>query len=101
MPEMGGVVIDMSRMASVIHLHAEDLMVTVQAGIKKSALAEWLKPKGFMFMVDPGSDATIGGYASTGARYFLRLFNQSMQVESLTPCCSFQRYAIAEVRHHS
>jgi FAD/FMN-containing dehydrogenase len=67
-PELGGVVIDVSRMGAVLKLHREDLMVTVQAGIRKSALAEWLKDKGFMFMVDPGSDATIGGYASTGAR---------------------------------
>lgn len=67
-PELGGVVIDVSRMDAVLKLHREDLMVTVQAGIRKSALAEWLKDKGFMFMVDPGSDATIGGYASTGAR---------------------------------
>jgi len=66
-PELGGVVVDMSKMDNVLELYEEDLMVAVQAGIRKSVLGEWLKPRGFMFMVDPGSDATVGGYASTGA----------------------------------
>jgi D-lactate dehydrogenase (cytochrome) len=70
---MGGVVIDVSRMDAVLKLHQDDLMVTVQAGIRKSVLADWLKDKGYMFMVDPGSDATIGGYASTGASGTLSL----------------------------
>ncbi len=43
------------------------MQVEVQAGLKKSDLNKWLKEYDLMFPVDPGSDASVGGYASTGA----------------------------------
>jgi FAD/FMN-containing dehydrogenase len=98
-PELGGVVIDVSRMDAVLKLHREDLMVTVQAGIRKSALAEWLKDKGFMFMVDPGSDATIGGYASTGARCASYACVSCGMCACLTFRLRAQWHAVDQVRH--
>ena len=64
----GGLTLDMHRhMNQVVELHAEDMAVTVQAGIQRLALNEWLKPHGLFFPVDPGADATVGGMVGTGA----------------------------------
>lgn len=63
----GGISIDMTRMARVLRVSAEDMDVTVQAGLTHRALNAALRNTGLMFMVDPGADATIGGMAATRA----------------------------------
>jgi D-lactate dehydrogenase (cytochrome) len=63
----GGISIDLTRMTRVIRLSAEDLDVTVEAGLTHRKLNEHLKNTGLMFPVDPGADATIGGMAATRA----------------------------------
>jgi D-lactate dehydrogenase (cytochrome) len=63
----GGVSIDLTRMARVVRLSAEDLDVTVEAGITHRQLNESLKNTGLWFPIDPGADATIGGMAATRA----------------------------------
>jgi D-lactate dehydrogenase (cytochrome) len=63
----GGVSIDLTRMTRVVRLSAEDLDVTVEAGLTHRKLDDHLKNTGLMFPIDPGADATIGGMAATRA----------------------------------
>lgn len=63
----GGVSIDVTRMTRVVRLSAEDLDVTVEAGLTHRKLNDHLKNTGLMFPVDPGADATIGGMTATRA----------------------------------
>jgi len=63
----GGISIDVSRMNKVLHINAEDLTVTVQAGVTRKQLNEEVKSTGMFFPIDPGADATLGGMSATRA----------------------------------
>jgi len=63
----GGISIDLTRMTRIVRLSAEDLDVTVEAGVTHRKLNDHLKNTGLMFPIDPGADATLGGMTATRA----------------------------------
>jgi len=66
-PLEGGISLDLTRMSSIVALAADDLAVTVQAGVTRSQVEAAAGPHGLWFPVDPGADATLGGMAATNA----------------------------------
>ena len=63
----GGISIDLSGMDRILAVHAEDLDVTVEAGVTRQDLNTYLRDTGLFFPIDPGANASLGGMASTRA----------------------------------
>jgi D-lactate dehydrogenase (cytochrome) len=64
---LGGISIDLSHMDRILAVRVEDLDCTVEAGVTRKKLNEYLRQDGVFFPIDPGADASLGGMAATRA----------------------------------
>lgn len=62
-----GISLNFDRMNKVIEFSPEDLMITVEPGITRLQLNEYVNRHGLYFPIDPGADASIGGMVATNA----------------------------------
>jgi len=92
-PHAGGVVVDLSRMTEVLELDLARGIVVVAAGIKFTALLEYLKPHGQTIGIVPstGPAATVGGACSAHA-----LGTGSPRHQSLGDCVAGLEVVLAD-----
>ncbi|XP_038662827.1 probable D-lactate dehydrogenase, mitochondrial isoform X2 [Scyliorhinus canicula] len=63
----GGVCFDLTKMDKIVELNTADFDVTVEPGVTRKGLNDYLRGSGVWFPVDPGADASLCGMAATSA----------------------------------
>ncbi|MEI4769550.1 FAD-linked oxidase C-terminal domain-containing protein [Psychrobacillus sp. FJAT-51614] len=62
-----GISVNFDQMNKVVEFFPEDLMITVEPGMTRLQLNEYVNKHGLYFPIDPGADASIGGMVATNA----------------------------------
>ena len=62
-----GISLNFDRMNNVVEFAPEDLMITVEPGMTRLQLNDFVNRHGLYFPIDPGADASIGGMVATNA----------------------------------
>lgn len=63
----GGLAVNFARMDRILAVNESDLDCSVEPGVTREQLNQYLRDRGLFFPIDPGADASIGGMASTRA----------------------------------
>lgn len=66
-PVQKGITMNVEKMNRIIDFSPEDVTITVQPGVTRMQLNQFLNRHGLMFPIDPGADASIGGMVATNA----------------------------------
>ncbi|MGX8792904.1 MULTISPECIES: FAD-binding oxidoreductase [Oceanobacillus] len=66
-PVQKGISLDFRNMNQILDFSPEDMRITVQPGLMKSELNQFVRQQGLFFAGGPDYDATIGGMAATNA----------------------------------
>jgi FAD/FMN-containing dehydrogenase len=86
-PDSSGheIVLSLDRLQRIVEISDDDRSVTVQAGVRLSALNTALEPHGLLLPIDLGADPMIGGMVATntGGARFLRYGDMRDQVLGL------------------